>query len=114
MNDLILGRAKPTLGEMSTLSGRRRSTLVAYNDTAGSKHSFYTGRGMSFESLIASGAIVDIADEMGEVNHYDDFDHVAGLANRSPQKPAQTRIYATGRTLRNQAGGMQRYTKDAS
>lgn len=111
MNDLILGRAKPTLGEMSLLSGRRRATLVAYHDTSGQKHSFYTGRGMSYERLVMSGAIVEIAEEMGDVNHYDDFAAVVAMENRYPQKPAQTRIYATGRTLRNQTGGMQRYKR---
>lgn len=109
LNDLILGRSRPSLGEMTALTGRRRATLAAYRDDAGQKHSFYTGRGQSLEQLIATGALVEIAGEMSSINNYDEFAMFVGLTNRYPNFPQNIRIYSTGRTLRHQTGGMKKY-----
>jgi hypothetical protein len=104
LNDLILGRARPRLAEAGSLSGRRRATLVRYHDETGARHSFYTGRGMSYERLIETEAIMELADEMSDREHYADFDHVIGMENRYPSRPVETRIYSTNRTLREQLG----------
>lgn len=105
LNDLILGRAKPRLAEVSALTSRRRATLVRYHDESGQRHSFYTGRGMSYERLIEVDAIEELADEMSERMNYDEFHHVVGMENRYPSHPPSTRIYSTSRTLREQLGG---------
>lgn len=84
LNDLILGRKKPSLGEASALSGRRRSTLVRYHDASGQRHSFYTGAGMSYERLIENEVLDEMAEEMSEVNKYDEFDHIVAMENRYP------------------------------
>lgn len=93
------------MGEMVTLTGRRRTTLVRYYDESGQRHSFYTGRGMSFARLIESGAIVDLADEIGEDHNYQPLQSVGALEDRFPKAPAQTHIYSTNRSLRNALKG---------
>lgn len=105
LNDLIIGRAKPRLAEAAALSGRRRATLVRYKDETGARHSFYTGRGMSYERLIETEAMVELADEMSDREHYADFDHIVGMENRYPARPTETRIYSVSRSLRRELGG---------
>lgn len=95
LNDLILGRRRPTMGEVGALTGRRPSTLAQYEDASGNRHSFYTGRGMSYERLIEAEVLVEMADEQADVNHYDDFEQWVGLINRYPKHPTMTRIYPT-------------------
>jgi len=109
LSTLISGAERPTLGEVGSLSGRRGATLVRYEDELGAGHAFYTGRGMSFENLVASGALYEIADEIAERNDYPNLMRFMIMESRSPKHPAQTPIYPTNRTLREQTGGVKKY-----
>ena len=104
LNDLIIGRKRPTLGEAAALSGRRKATLVSYHDTAGGRHSFYTGRGMSYERFLESESLVDIANEMSDERHYLPFGEVEAMPSQFPKRPVLTRIYHTSRSIRRQYG----------
>lgn len=94
LNDLILGRKRPTLGEAAALSGNRRSTLVRYRDTAGGRHGFYTGRGMSFERLIDEGVLDEMMEEQADVNNYLPPAGLEELNNRYPKYPQLARIHS--------------------
>ena len=109
LSSLISGADRPTLGEAGSLSGRRGATLVRYEDQLGAGHAFYTGRGMSFESLVESGAVYEIADEIADRNDYPELLRWMMWESRSPKHPAQTPIYPTNRTLREQTGGVKKY-----
>lgn len=94
LNDLILGRSRPTLGETAALTGRRRSTLVRYRDVGGGEHGFYTGRGMSYQRLIEERVLEDMADEQAEVNRYLQRAEFTAMTNRYPANPTVTMIHS--------------------
>lgn len=93
LNDLIIGRARPRLSEITALTGRRRSTLVRYEDEVGARHGFYTGSGMSFERLVEEGVIEEMMAEQAEVNNYAAPGALTELTNRAPKYPQLTKVY---------------------
>ena len=94
LNDLILGRKRPTLGEAAALTSGRRATLVRYHDVGGGRHGFYTGSGMSFERLIEEGVIEEMMEEQADANNYLEPGALAELTNRYPKRPQLTNIYS--------------------
>lgn len=71
LNDLILGRAKPTLGEQTALTGKRRGNYVVYRDERGKEHSVYTGQGKSFEEIVEDWE--DLDDMLGDIGYARDY-----------------------------------------
>lgn len=71
LNDLILGRAKPTLGEQTALSGKRRGNYVVYRDDRGKEHSVYTAQGKSFEEIAED--MEDLDDMLADIAYDRDY-----------------------------------------
>jgi len=71
LNELILGRSRPTLGETNALTGRRRGNYVVYRDSAGKEHSTYTGRGKSFAQMVEDyDELEDMLEDIGAEKDY--------------------------------------------
>lgn len=104
LNDLILGRSQPTLGEVSAIHDRRRATRVFY-EYNGETRSFWTGSGKSYESLMGSSedSLNDIIQEMPTDSRPMGAYRITGT---SPGRPGRLiRVYPMGRSLRSQYSG---------
>lgn len=101
LNDLILGRERPRLAEVSALTGKRSATMISWKDEDGNWHSFYTGRGMSLQRLIETGEVPEIASETGA---YSALASIERAQARFPKHPPQTRVWSVSRTLRRELG----------
>lgn len=66
LNDLILGRARPTAKERAAMDSKRRATRVFWEDSSGNTFSFYTGRGRSFREMVNAGDLDTIAEEQSK------------------------------------------------
>lgn len=93
-DDLTSGRVKPKLGEYAAIGGGRRDLpwLIKYRTPNGTVNGFYTGAGMSYDELLESGVIYEIADE-----NEDEYpmDGIIGIIHRSPKTDATT-VWSTG------------------
>lgn len=103
LNDLILGRSRPTLGETSKLNDRRRASRVYYEQDDGQVRSFYTGRGTSLRQVLRHNQIHNIIDEMGEGSvPKGGYGRVLAVKAGGPVEGSRARVYSLSPTLRQQ------------
>lgn len=96
-NQVVSGRHAPTPDELDKLTHRRRSTLVRYRDAQGGYHGFYTGRNMSLDELISSGALEKIAVKQADEADYPEPEVFTELREKYPSQPHKVKIYRVNR-----------------
>lgn len=102
-DDLTSGRVKPRLGEYRDLGGGKRGVpwLIRYK-VQGSPDGyagFYTGEGMSFDELMDS----DLIDQIAEENEEYPIEYITAIVQRQPANPG-VRVWSTSGKVR----GIQR------
>lgn len=86
-DDLTSGRRQPTLGLTARSLGRHdQPWLVRWQARDDSIHGFYVGEGMTYDELVESGLIEEIAESEAEEAHYEDFDRIVSITPREPKR----------------------------
>jgi hypothetical protein len=99
-DDLTSGRVKPKLGEYRSLGGGQRGVpwLVKYRVQGGDHITgFYTGAGMSYDELLESEIIYDIAEDSAD--EYP-LDAIVAIVHRQPKSEGVT-VWSTNATRRS-------------
>lgn len=103
LNDLILGKRRATLGEHTKLSEHRPANRIIYEDDSGQRHSFYTGRGNSYETMLGRwDQVEEIGGEIGESQKYIPGMHVTAIEARLP-KSSNVIVESLSPSIRHQS-----------